>query len=276
MPDFFCADEQGDLLGGGDGEVDDDVRIVELDGAYEVATTGGGEREVAVAGVFQAVDGAELASGVGEGADLDPGGVGEIVHRALGKAVGEGEDLFELGAVFGGEDVAGAVGAELGLGEGDAVELAQDHGLNAGGGGGGAQQLGAVGPLLAKIEVGDGAGAGHVAQMSLDVGQVRLAGELGEFAVFVAGGAKKALLQREAGGAIRQGGVAHVGVAVVETGDDDERALLERNDRLDTIGGGDGVARPGETRAAERSQFGTEEDDAIGELAGGGGGHGRS
>ena len=221
----MAGDEEGDFGGVGDGEVDDDLRVVEVEGADEVAEAGAGEGDIAVAGVFEAVDGAEFAEAGGELTDLAPGGIGEVVHGALGKAVGESEDRGKFGEVGGGE--RGGVGGESGGVKGHAVELAEDDGLDAGGGGGGTAEAGAVRALLAEVEVADGAGGRHVAEVGGDAGEVLGGVEFGEFAVFVAGGAEKTLFEGEAGGAVGQGAVAHVGVAVVEPGDDDDGTVID-------------------------------------------------
>jgi hypothetical protein len=244
--------------------VDDEVRVVEIERTGEVAASGGRNGEVAVAGVFEAVDGAEFPAGGGDVADFAPGGIREVVHRAFGEAVGDGEDLLEFEA--GGFGERREIGAELVFGDGRFVELAEDDGLDAGLLGGFAEKPGAVEALFAEVEVADDAAAGHVSKMGCEVREVGFLGKFREFAVFIAVGAEEGLFEGEAGGAVGQGAVAHVGVAVVEAGDDDEGAGVELRDGGVEFDGGDGVLNPGEATRAVRHEVGAVEDDAVAEF----------
>ena len=158
------------------------------------------------------------------------------------------------------------VGAELVFGDGGFVELAEDDGLDAGLLGGFAEEAGALEALFAEVEVADDAAAGHVSKMGGEVREVGFLGEFRELAVFIAVGAEEGLFEGEAGGAVGEGAVAHVGVAVVEAGDDDEGAGVELGAGFAEFDCGDRVVNPGEAAGAVRHEVGAVEDDAVAEF----------
>ena len=81
-------------------------------------------------------------------------------------------------------------------------------------------------------------------------------------------GPEEPLLQRQAGRAVREGGVAHVRVAVIQSRDDDERARVQRQGGLRPFEGSDGVRAPREAPAAPGFQLLAREYDAIPEFHG--------
>ncbi len=261
---------EGDLLGVGLGEMDDEVGVVagRIEGAGEVAAAGALERERAVAGVFEAVDGAQLSGRAGEVMNLAPGSGREVVHGALREPVGDGQHGVQFGA--GGRGQGGGAPVEGGVVEGGGVELIEDDGADPGGLAGGAKQARALGALFAEVEVADGAGAGHVAQGFRHVRLQLRRREFAQFAVFVAVGAEEALFEGEAGGPVGEGAVTDVGVPIGEPGDDHQGGGRElARDGGTEFDRAKSVTAPGKGRTVEGKKVGAVQDDALTQ-----GGHG--
>ena len=235
------------------------VGLEDIEGALEVASSGDGLALLAIAGIFETMDGAETLVGLGQPEKLPPCGVGQVVDGAFTEAIGfieegseGGKGLFRQG---------GLILDQLGIGERQLRNLAHDDGGDPGFAGGPSQQADSGKPLFAEIDVSDGTAGGHAGEgiadcRVLDAGIRRI-----QLAVFITMGPEKAFFEGHGSGAVGEERIAHVSMAVDEAGNDDGAGIFKVLDGPDALYGFDRSVPSVEGTASEGLEFRPAEDN---------------